>query len=154
MPSDEAAPRPVCRPRDEALSGFDATLALVPRHHDARLGRVTALSPVARHDEASAGATSLIDEATWLVGDAYYWRASNEFQQERLDASEKGIELARKYIASSSVYVLSGAIQWRKQRPREAESEFLRAVAIDQTDCEASTLLRRVRAELRSESIR
>jgi len=80
--------------------------------------------------------------------------AWNEFQQERLDASENDIELARKYIASSSVYVLSGAIQGRKQRPREAESEFLRAVAIDQADCEASTLLRRVGAELRSESIR
>ena len=133
----------------EALAAFDATLRLVPTHHDARLGRVMALSHLARHEEAIAAATALIDEGTWLVGDAYYWRAWNAFQLDRLDESERDVERAKNYIASSSVYVLSGAVQWRKQRPKQAESEFMRAVAIDRADCDASTYLGGVRAELR-----
>ena len=134
----------------EALAAFDATLRLVPTHHDARLGRVMALSHLGRHEDAIAAATGLIDEGTWLVGDAYYWRAWNAFQLDRLDASEHDVERAKNYIASSSVYVLSGAVQWRKQRPKEAESEFMRAVAIDRADCDASTYLGGVRAELRA----
>lgn len=134
----------------EALTAFDATLQLVPTHHDARLGRVMALSNLARHEEAIAGATGLIDEGTWLVGDAYFWRAWNAFQLDRLDASEADVERAKKYLASSSVYVLSGAVQWRKQRPTVAEAEFVRAVTIDRGDCDASTYLGSVRAELRT----
>jgi tetratricopeptide (TPR) repeat protein len=132
----------------EALAAFVATLGIVPTHHDARLGRVMALSHLARHEEAIAAATGLIDEGRWLVGDAYYWRAWNAFQLDRLDESERDVERAKNYIASSSVYVLSGAVQWRKQRPKQAESEFLRAVAIDRADCDASTYLGGVRAEL------
>jgi hypothetical protein len=71
-------------------------------------------------------------------------------QLERLDASEEDVERAKKYLASSSVYVLSGAIQWRKQRRDVAENEFVRAVAIDNSDCDASTYLGGVRAEIRA----
>jgi tetratricopeptide (TPR) repeat protein len=131
-----------------ALEGFDATLSLVPRHHDARLGRVLALSMLARHDEAIAGATSLIDEGRWLAGEAYYWRAWNEYTLTRLGEAERDVEEAKKRMRSSAVFVLSGLVQWRKKRPEEAEHEFIQATDLDPDECDASNYLGGVRAEL------
>ena len=132
-----------------ALDALDATLRLVPQHHDARLGRVVALGMLARHQEAIAGASSLITEGKWLVGEAYYWRAWNHYTVDRLDDSERDVELAKKRVRWSAVFVLSGLVQWRKQRPTAAEAEFAQAVAIDPAECAAANYLGGVRAELR-----
>jgi tetratricopeptide (TPR) repeat protein len=132
-----------------ALEGFDATLKLQPAHHDARLGRVVALSMLERHDEAIGGATSLIGEGKWLVGDSYYWRAWNKYAQDQLDESERDIEQAKKHMRSGAVFVLSGLIQWRKQRPAVAEGEFEQAIRLDKNACDAANYLGGVRAELR-----
>lgn len=133
-----------------ALDAFDATLRLVPRHHDARLGRALALSMLARHEEAIATATSLIDEGRWLVGEAYYWRAWNHYTVGQLDESERDVEQAKKRMRSSAVFVLSGLVQWRKKRPTVAEREFLQAVEMDSMDCDAANYLGGVRVELRT----
>lgn len=131
-----------------ALEAFDAALRLVPTHHDARLGRVLALSMLARHDEAIDAATSLIGEGKWLIGEAYYWRAWNHYTVDRLDDSERDVELAKKRVRWSAVFVLSGLVQWRKQRPTAAEAEFAQAVAMDPAECDAANYLGGVRAEL------
>ena len=96
-----------------------------------------------------AGATSLIDENKWLVGDAFYWRAWNEFTLGRLDESERDVEQAKQRVRWSGVWVLSGLVQWRKQRPAVAESELLQAVKMASDDCEAASYLGSLRAELR-----
>lgn len=131
-----------------ALEGFDETLRLVPGHHEARLGRVLALSHLSRHEEAIAAATSLIDEGMWLVADAYYWRAWNQFTLGRLDESERDVEEAKRRMAGSAVLVLSGLVQWRKQRPAVAEGELARAVEMGPDNCEAASYLGAVRSEL------
>ena len=133
-----------------ALEAFDATLKLVPTHHDARLGRALALSMLARHDEAIATATSLIDEGRWLVGEAYYWRAWNHYTVERLDESERDVEQAKQKMRAGAVFVLSGLVQWRKKRPTVAEREFVQAVGMDSMDCDAANYLGGVRVELRT----
>jgi tetratricopeptide (TPR) repeat protein len=134
----------------KALEAFDATLRLVPRHHDARLGRVLALSMLARHEEAIAGATSLIEEGMWLVGEAYYWRAWNHYNVDRLDESEQDVEQAKEKMRWAAAFVLSGLVQWRKKRPTVAEAEFVQAVAMDSMDCDAANYLGGVRVELRT----
>jgi tetratricopeptide (TPR) repeat protein len=133
-----------------ALEALDATLRLVPRHHDARLGRAVALSMLARHEEAMATATSLIDEGKWLVGEAYYWRAWNHYTVGELDESERDVEEAKKRMRWSAVFVLSGLVQWRKKRPTVAEREFVQAVEMDSMECDAANYLGSVRGELRT----
>lgn len=135
---------------DRALEGFDGALRLVPRHHDARLGRTLALSMLARHDEAIAAATSLIDEGQWLVGEAYYWRAWNHYTVGRLDESERDVNEAKKRMHASATFVLSGLVQWRKKRPEVAEGEFVRAINLDSMECDAASYLGGVRIELRT----
>jgi tetratricopeptide (TPR) repeat protein len=132
-----------------AADAYDATLRLVPTHHNARLGRTIALGQLARHEEAIAAATSLIDEGRWLVGDAYYWRAWNAFTLDRLDEAERDVEQAKQRMRSTSVFVLSGLVQWRKRRPTVAESEFVHGVELGFGDCDAPTYLGSVRVELR-----
>jgi tetratricopeptide (TPR) repeat protein len=132
-----------------ALEGFDATLRLVPRHHDARLGRVLALTMLERHEDAIAEATSLVSEGVWFVGEAYYWRAWNEYTLGRIDESERDVAEAKQRTRWSPVLVLSGLVQWRKQRPLIAETEFAGALAMASDNCEAASYLGAVRAELR-----
>jgi tetratricopeptide (TPR) repeat protein len=119
-------------------------------HHDARLARAVALSMLARHEEAIATATSLIDEGKWLVGEAYYWRAWNHYNVDRLDESERDVEQAKQKMRASAVFVLSGLVQWRKKRPSVAEREFVQAVEMDSMDCDAANYLGGVRVELRT----
>jgi tetratricopeptide (TPR) repeat protein len=133
-----------------ALEAFDATLRLVPTHHDARLSRAVALSMLERHDEAVVTATSLIEEDRWLVGEAYYWRAWNHYTVGRLDESERDVEQAKQRMRWSAVFVLSGLIQWRKKRPTNAEGEFVRALDLDPMNCDAASYLGGVRVELRT----
>jgi tetratricopeptide (TPR) repeat protein len=133
-----------------ALAGYDRTLQLVPRHHDARLGRAIALSNLGRHEDGIAAATSLIDEGTWLVGDAFYWRAWNEFNLERFVESERDVEESKSRMRWSAVWVLSGLIRWRTQRLADAESEFGNAMNLAADDCDAATYRAGVRAAMRN----
>jgi tetratricopeptide (TPR) repeat protein len=129
----------------EALEAYDATLQLVPTHRDAMLGRTVALSNLARHDEAIATATRLIDMGNWLVGGAYFWRAWNRFNLGDVAAARADIDEARSRARSAPTFVLSGMVAWREQRLEFAESEFSEALAIDGGQCEASALLGGVR---------
>src|SRR5207247_10212173 len=64
---------------------YDAALALVPTHRDALLGRVVTLSHLSRHDDAIAAATRIIELGSWFTGEAYYWRAWNEYHVVRVE---------------------------------------------------------------------
>src|SRR6266581_242118 len=52
---------------------------------DALLGRVVTLSHLSRHDDAIAAATRIIELGSWFTGEAYYWRAWNEYHLVRVD---------------------------------------------------------------------
>ena len=93
--------------------------------------------------------SSLIDEGTWLVGDAYYWRAWNALSAGRLDEAERDVAAAKQRMVSSAVFVLSGLVQWRKGRAVVAEEEFMRAVDLSADDCDAASYLGSVRGGLR-----
>ena len=131
----------------DALEAYDATLALVPTHRDALLGRTVTLSHLARYDEAIAGAARILELGSWFTGEAYYWRAWNEYHLARIDAARANTDNAKGLMHSAPVLVLSGMIEWHEHRLDEAESELQDALTLDAGQCEAAFLLGAVRAE-------
>lgn len=139
----------VHRAREEwepALEAYDATLALVPTHRDALLGRTVALSNLGRPAEAIATATRLIDLGNWLIGGGYFWRAWNHFNNGDMEAARADVDQARTRSGSAPILVLSGMVAFRQRQLDLAEKEFSEALAVDAGQCEASALLGGVRA--------
>jgi tetratricopeptide (TPR) repeat protein len=133
----------------EALDAYDATLALVPTHRDALLGRAATLSHLARHDEAVAAATRILELGSWFTGEAYYWRAWNEYHLARIEEARIDTDKAKGLMHNASVLVLSGMIEWHERRLDESEAELQDALTLDAGQCEAAFLLGAVRAERR-----
>ena len=122
---------------EAALVSFDAVLAETPTHREAGLGRTMSLSYLSRHPEAIAEATRLIGLGTWLIGDAYYWRAWNRFQLKELDTAWADIEEASKLNVETSVFTLAGFIAYARKELDVAVNRLDRAFALDPTNCEA-----------------
>ncbi len=133
---------------EAALDAHDAALALVPTHRDSLLGRTIALSNLLRRDEAIASATRLIDLGNWFIGQAYYWRAWNQYHLGRLDAARADADRAKAAVVDAAVLVLSGMTDWRQRRRESAEREFGQARRIDAQQCEAASFQAAVQAEL------
>ncbi len=133
----------------DALEAYDAALALVPTHRDALLGRVVTLSHLSRHDDAIAAATRIIELGSWFTGEAYYWRAWNEYHLVRVDEARIDTDRAKGLMHNASVLVLSGMIEWHEHRLDESEAELQDALTLDAGQCEAAFLLGSVRADRR-----
>ena len=142
----------VRRDREEwmdALEAYDAALTLVPTHRDALLGRAVTLSHLSRHADAIAAATRIIDLGSWFTGEAYYWRAWNEYHLAQIGDARADTDRAKGLMHSASVLVLSGMIEWHERRMDESEAELQGALTLDAGQCEAAFLLGTVRAERR-----
>jgi tetratricopeptide (TPR) repeat protein len=131
----------------DALDAYDATLVLVPTHRDAILGRTVTLSHMARYDDAVAGASRILELGSWFTGEAYYWRAWNEYHVARIAEARADTDQAKRLMHSAPVLVLSGMIEWHERRLDESEAELQDALTIDAGQCEAAFLLGAVRAE-------
>lgn len=134
---------------DDALAAHEATLAMVPTHRDALLGRMVTLSHLARYDDAIAAATRILELGSWFTGEAYYWRAWNEFHLAHVDEARADTDRAKGLMHSAPVLVLSGMIEWSRHRLDEAEAELLAALTVDAGQCEAAFVLGSVRTERR-----
>lgn len=133
----------------EALEAYDAALALVPTHRDALLGRAVTLSHLSRHEDAIAAASRIIELGSWFTGEAYYWRAWNEYHLARIEEARADTDHAKGLMHNASVLVLSGMIEWHEHRFDESEAELQDALTLDAGQCEAAFLLGSVRAEQR-----
>jgi tetratricopeptide (TPR) repeat protein len=131
----------------EAQAAYDSALALVPNHPDAMIGRTVSLSHLRQHEPAIAAATRLIEGSRWFLGQAFYWRAWNQFQLASYPEARADADRARKLLISPAVYVLSGLIDWRLMRRESAEHEFEEALKMDFGQCLAALFLGHVRAE-------
>jgi tetratricopeptide (TPR) repeat protein len=131
----------------EALAAYEAVIAQLPRHRDALLGRTVALSHLARHDEAIATATQMIELGEWLIGEAYYWRAWNEFSLQRYPVAREDTDRAKARMVNAAVFVLSGLVEWNLLRLPGAEGEFEEAMKMDFGRCDAARFLGRVRVQ-------
>jgi tetratricopeptide (TPR) repeat protein len=130
-----------------ALTAYDTALTLLPSHPDAQLGRIVSLSNLERHEEAIAAATRLIDTGRWHLGQAFYWRAWNQFNVGNNQAARSDADRTRTLMVNPAVFLLSGLIEWRFRRLDPAETEFQEALKMDFGQCEAAFYLGGVRSE-------
>jgi tetratricopeptide (TPR) repeat protein len=133
----------------EALEQFEATLAIVPTHRDALLGKTISLSQLDRYEEALAAADRLIELGNWFIGPAYFWKAWNEYQLNRIAAARADADRAQALMVNPALSVLSGMIEWKEKRLPSAEAEFQRAAEQDRNQCDAAFYLGSVRWERR-----
>jgi tetratricopeptide (TPR) repeat protein len=122
---------------EPALASYDTTIALVPTSRDALLGRVITLSYLERHAEAVATATQMIDLGTWLMGDAYYWRARGRYVLKLVEDAWSDAENAVKLAPNTNVYTLAGVIAYDRQQLDDAKDRFGHARRLDQANCTA-----------------
>lgn len=132
----------------DALAAFDAVVAQAPLHRDALLGRVVALTRLARHEEAIAAATHMIELGEWQLGPAYYWRAFNELQLRRLGEAAADRDHAKSLMSNAAVFLLSGLIEWGEHRLPQSEAEFQQALVLDFGQCDAALYMGAVRNEM------
>ena len=124
-----------------ALAAFDRVLDARPDQRDGLLGRVQALGHLARHAEAISAAGRLLDLGTWLLGDAYYWRAWNRRQLRQLDAAAQDIDAAKAFLFNADVPKLAGFIAYDRLRFDEARMELETARERNAADCDVAFAL-------------
>lgn len=135
---------------ERALEFFDRTLALVPDHPEALIGRIKALSLLGRSKEAFAAIDAILAADTRVSpGEAFYWRAWNFTQVSDLDMAWVAIEEANKLWVNSEVLKLGGIIAYRRLQRPAARERFEAAYKLVPEDCETSYLLGNVHAEMR-----
>jgi tetratricopeptide (TPR) repeat protein len=137
-----------------ALEFYDRTLTMLNRYWDAMLGRVRALTYMARHEEAIAATEPLLKGGR-TVGEARYWRALNETQLERNEEAWEDIELAATMLVNVDVPKLAGIIAIRRgqldvarRRLEEAQSRQA-SWRVAPPDCDIGFYLQAVLSEQR-----
>ena len=132
----------------DALRFYDETLAIVPTHREALLGRVIALTYTQHPDEGIATATRMIELGEWYVGDAYYWRAFNLHEQKKLAAARDDVERAKTLAGlRSDVYLLSGIIYYDRRELEPAAADLAKAWRMNDLLCDAAWYLGLLRSE-------
>lgn len=121
----------------DALLHFDEVIARVPEHREAWLGRTIALSNLERHDEAIASADRMILLGEWYLGEAFYWKAWNLFQQSDLVGARAARTEAQRLLFNADVHYLGALIAYREEKWEEARAELADTLRADATHCDA-----------------
>jgi len=124
---------------EPALATYDDVIRMVPRNREALLGRAITLSYLERHHEVIETTTRMIELGTWLMGDAYYWRARSRFVLKALDEAWNDAEHAITLAPNTNVYTLAGVIAYDRKELGAAKDRFQRARAADATNCTAQS---------------
>lgn len=133
---------------DEAVRHYDETIALVPGHREALVGRTVALSYLARHDEGLATAERIIELGQWYLGDGHYWRAYNQLYRRDLDAARDAVERAKVLQPiSSETFALAGMIRFERKELHDAARDLSEALRLNDANCTASWYLGLVRGQ-------
>jgi tetratricopeptide (TPR) repeat protein len=119
----------------EAL--FSQVLALRQDHADARLGRAICRTYLARHEEAIADASVLVDAAASNRAEAYYWRAWNRRHLKQLDLARADIDASRRLLYNARVLTLAGMIEHDQREFGKAREDLSRARDMEPAECQA-----------------
>ena len=122
---------------EPALASYDALIKMVPTLREALLGRVITLSYLERIPESVETATRMIDLGTWLLGDAYYWRARGRYILKMLDEAWSDAENAVKLAPNTNSYTLAGVIAYDRKELDTAKERFRLARNADAANCTA-----------------
>jgi tetratricopeptide (TPR) repeat protein len=127
---------------------YDETLTLAPDFPDALLGKVRALTYLSRPEDAMAVADRLLAIQRY-PGDAYYWKAYNELQLERLEPAWADVEAADRLLINSDVPKLAGIIAIDRKQYDVARTRLEVSRQRNPMDCTTLYYLTLVQAELR-----
>lgn len=125
----------------QSLEAFEAVLALAPDHFRAVLGKLKTLSSAGRHVEAVAVASQLIASGGWFQGDAYYWRAWNEYQLGSTEPALNDVRAAKDFEKSVRVFALAGLLRMKQEHWEDARQEFRSARALNRDACDVALYL-------------
>ena len=106
---------------DRSLPEYQQVLDIIADQVDAMLGKARALSALGRALEAIPILDRIITMGSWLVGDAYYWRAWNRYQLKELEVANDDIQASLRLMSNARVHYLAGSIasarnQWPARR--------------------------------------
>jgi tetratricopeptide (TPR) repeat protein len=122
----------------EAVTYYDETIALQPRHEDALLGRVRCLSLMKQTAEAIAAATQMIALNTPQNANAYYWRAWNHHLLTQLPEARADVDRAKRLHANGEILTLAGIIEHDQDELDLALKDLQMALAMSgDSNCEA-----------------
>ena len=127
---------------------YDETLTLAPDFPDALLGKLRVLTYLNRPEDAMAVADRLLAIQRY-PGDAYYWKAYNELQLERLEPAWSDVEAADKSLINSDVPKLAGIIAIDRKQYDVARQKLELSRRRNSMDCTTLYYLTLVQAELR-----
>jgi tetratricopeptide (TPR) repeat protein len=134
---------------DDALRHDEHVLAVLPDQIDALLRKGRALSRLTRHAEAVDVLTQMIAAGSWLLNQAYYWRALNHFELGNLTAAESDVREAERLEVNPQVLALKGFIAFKKNELDRARESFEASLALDATRCDVMEWLGTVLASQR-----
>lgn len=125
---------------EPALATYDAVINLVPEHRAALLGRVLALTYLKNHQDAIVTATRMIDLGSYLMSEAYYWRALNRYQLQFIEDAWADVTVALTLQVNTNVHMLAGLIAYaREEKDLDvALMHFNRAWTLDSRNCNAA----------------
>lgn len=104
---------------------------------ESRLNETICLTHAGRRDEAVTRATELIDTEGPFRGEAYYWRAANRYDQQRLPDARADVELTKPLYQDAAVYALSGFVAYEMNQRAYAYTEFGEAFTRNGAYCTA-----------------
>ena len=128
-----------------ALEEYEACAAMydevVTRGGAAResmLSRTVCLTHAAKRQDAIASATELIDSPGILRGEAFFWRAWNQYHSKNLPVARVDVEDAKTLFTDADVYALSGFIAYDMDQKDYAYTEFAEALRRNRGYCVAA----------------
>ncbi|MEX2272370.1 MAG: hypothetical protein WD690_12905 [Vicinamibacterales bacterium] len=104
---------------------------------ESMLSRTVCLTHAAKRPEAIQSATALIDTPGILRGEAYFWRAWNQYHAKNLPAARVDVDDSKKLFTEADVYALSGFIAYDMDQKDYAYTEFAEAYRRNRQYCVA-----------------
>lgn len=101
------------------------------------LNRTVCLTHAGKHGDAIATATLLIDTPGGLRGEAYFWRAWNQYHEKRLPLARADVDDAKPLFDTAELYALSGFVAYDMGQKAYAYSEFGEAYQRNRAYCTA-----------------
>lgn len=105
---------------------------------ESTLNRTICLTHATKRQDAIASATELIDTPGILRGEAYFWRAWNQYHAKNLPVARVDVEDAKTLIQDADVYALSGFIAYDMDQKDYAYTEFAEALRRNRDYCVAA----------------
>lgn len=120
-----------------ALTYYDKTLAIKPRHEDGHLGRLVCLSYLRQHPAAIDEATQMINDRN-TEGEARYWRAWNLRETGRLADARLDSNRMKQIVYNDRALTLAGQIEHDQDDLDVAEKDLTDATRLNEQNCIAA----------------